>query len=411
MMRRNHVTATPTTTDATKQTATDASALLTPEMLHRFDERAPKYDRENRFFSEDFEELRDSGYLAASLPADLGGGGLDLAQINRLQRQLAYHAPATALAVNMHLYWVGAAADLRAMGDPAGDWILSAAADGKILAAGHGEAGNDLPLLLSSANASRVEGGWELSGHKIFGSLSPVWDYLGVHAMDTSDPAAPKIVHGFLSRDAPGYRIEETWDALGMRATASNDTILERAFVPDEQVALVCAPGFAGAGPFHVALFAWALLGFGGVYAGIAQRTLDETVRRMHERTSIALTRSMAYHPGVQHSVAEMRIAFEGLHAYLDRTCDDWSNGVDHGMEWPLKIVACKHAVVNQAWSIVDAALDLTGGAGIFKRSRFEQLFRDARLGRIHPGNSLLTHELVGKMSLGIDPDEAPRWG
>ena len=47
----------------------------------------------------------------------------------------------------------------------------------------------------------------------------------------------------------------------------------------------------------------------------------------------------------------------------------------------------------------------------MFKRSRFEQLFRDARLGRIHPGNSLLTHELVGKMSLGVDPDAQPRWG
>ena len=119
----------------------------------------------------------------------------------------------------------------------------------------------------------------------------------------------------------------------------------------------------------------------------------------------------MAYHPGVQHQVAEMRIALEAVQAHLDRTCDDWSSGVDHGMEWPLKIVACKYAVVNQAWSVVDAAFDLTGGAGIFKRSRFEQLFRDARLGRIHPGNSLLTHELVGKMSLGINPDEQPRWG
>ena len=404
------MTATLTPTDT--PTPTDpGTTLLTDDMLRRFDERAPQYDRENRFFTEDFEELRESGYLSASLPTDLGGAGLSLSEVNRLQRRLAYHAPATAVAVNMHLFWVGAAADLRKMGDRSGDWILQAAADGKVLAAGHGEAGNDLPLLLSSSQAERVKGGWEFTGHKLFGSLSPVWDYLGVHAMDTSDPENPKVVHGFLSRDASGYRIVETWDALGMRATASHDTILDRAFIPELQTVLVCPPGFAGAGPYHVALFAWALLGFGGVYAGLAQRAYDETVARMHDRTSIALTRSMAYHPGVQHTVAEMRIALEGLTAYLDRTCDDWSNGVDHGMEWPLKIVACKHAVVNQAWSLVDSAFDLTGGAGVFKRSRFEQLFRDARLGRIHPGNSLLTHELVGKMSLGVDPDAQPRWG
>jgi alkylation response protein AidB-like acyl-CoA dehydrogenase len=385
--------------------------VLTDEMLARFDQRAPVYDRENRFFDEDFEELRASGYLNIALPEDLGGAGLSLAGVNQLQRRLAYNAPATALAVNMHHYWVGMAADLRRMGAPGGDWILAKAADGEILAAGHGEAGNDIPVLLSSSTAERVAGGWEITAHKIFGSLSPVWTYLGVHAMDTSDPAAPRVVHGFLHRGASGYRIDETWDVLGMRATASHDTIIERAFIPDDDVVMVSPAGFGGAGPYHVGLFAWALLGFAGVYLAIAQRAFDEVVTKLPQRTSIALTRSMAYHPEVQHTVAEMRIALEAASAYLERVCDDWSTGVDHGMQWPAKIMACKHQVVSQAWSVVDNALDISGGAGIFKRSRLEQLVRDARLGRIHPGNPMLTHEVVGKLSLGINPDESPRWG
>jgi alkylation response protein AidB-like acyl-CoA dehydrogenase len=385
--------------------------LLSEEMLKRFDERAPMYDRENRFFEEDWEELKASGYLSAPLPTDFGGLGMKLNEVNRLQRQLAYYAPATAVAVNMHLYWVGTAAEVHRSGDPSCDWMLEAAGEGHVFAAGHGEAGNDLPLLLSTAKAERVDDGWEITGHKIFGSLSPVWTYLGFHAMDSSNPAAPQIVHGFLNRDASRYHIEETWDTLGMRATMSHDTILDKTFVPDSQVSLVCPAGFAGAGLFHLGIFAWGLLGFAGIYGAIAHRTYDDTVKRMHERTSIALTRPMAYHPGVQHYIAEMRIALEAIDAHLDRVVDDWSNGVDHGMDWPVKIVGCKYDVVTRAWSVVDTAFDLTGGAGIFKRSRFEQLFRDARLGRVHPGNTLLTHELVGKMSLGINPDEQPRWG
>jgi alkylation response protein AidB-like acyl-CoA dehydrogenase len=393
-------------------TTTEApTGLLTEDMLRRFDERAPTYDRDNTFFTEDFNELRDIGYLSACLPPDNGGPGLNLAETNRLQRRIAYVAPATAIAVNMHHYFVGLCADLHRAGDPTGDWVLEKAAEGHVFAAGHGEAGNDVPVLLSSAKADRVHGGWEITGHKIFGSLSPIWTYLGVHAMDTSDPAAPKIVHAFVHRDSPGYRIDDTWDTLGMRATASNDTILDHTFVPDEATILVCPAGFAGAGLYHVSLFAWALLGFAAVYSAIARRAYDDTVIRMHRRDSVALTRSMAYHPEVQHHVAEMRIHLEAMTAHLDRVCDDWAAGVDHGMDWPAKIVACKYDVVNRAWSVVDTALDLTGGAGIFKRSRFEQLFRDARLGRIHPGNTLLTHELVGKLSLGINPDEQPRWG
>ena len=46
-----------------------------------------------------------------------------------------------------------------------------------------------------------------------------------------------------------------------------------------------------------------------------------------------------------------------------------------------------------------------SGGGGL------EQLFRDARLGRIHPANSMLTHEIMAKTLLGISPDETPRWG
>jgi len=385
--------------------------LLDDELLRDFDERAPGYDRDNAFFTEDFEALRERGYFLASLPEAFGGAGLDLAAINRLQRRIAYVAPATAVAVNMHHYFVGLCADLHRVGDPSGDWVLRRAAAGDIFAAGHGESGNDIPVLLSSAKAERVDGGWEFTGHKIFGSLSPVWTYLGIHGMDTSDPDHPQVVHGFLHRDAPGYRIEQTWDTLGMRATMSNDTILDRAFVPDEATIMVSPAGFAGAGMYHVALFAWALLGFAAVYSSIARRAFDDTVAQMHRRTSIALTRLMAYHPEVQHQIAEMRIHLEGMTAHLDRVCDDWAAGVDHGMDWPAKIVACKYDVVTRAWAVADAALDLTGGSGIFRRSRFEQLFRDCRLGRIHPGNSLLTHELVGKLSLGINPDEQPRWG
>ncbi|MDA0770173.1 MAG: acyl-CoA dehydrogenase family protein [Chloroflexi bacterium] len=56
-------------------------------------------------------------------------------------------------------------------------------------------------------------------------------------------------------------------------------------------------------------------------------------------------------------------------------------------------------------------AMDVFGGYGIFKRSGFERLWRDARLGKIHPGNNALSHEFVSKVALGINPDEPPRWG
>ena len=56
----------------------------------------------------------------------------------------------------------------------------------------HAESGNDLPVFLSTANAEKVDGGYKITGHKFFGSLSPIWTRFGFHAMDTSNPEAPR---------------------------------------------------------------------------------------------------------------------------------------------------------------------------------------------------------------------------
>ncbi len=217
-------------------------------------------------------------------------------------------------------------------------------------------------------------------------------------------------MHGFLPRDASGYQIVDTWDTLGMRATQSQDTVLDKAFVPDELVPVVCPAGFAGAGMFHVAIFAWALMGFSSVYLGAARRAFDMTIERMPQRTSVALTNSMAHHPEVQHQVAEMRMLYDAAEALLERTVSDWTAGVEHA-DWPVRLVATRQTVINNSVDIVDRALDLSGGAGAFKRSRLEQIFRDVRMGRFHPGNSMLAHELIGKLCLGINPDDPQRWG
>jgi alkylation response protein AidB-like acyl-CoA dehydrogenase len=387
------------------------SSPLTDQMLARFAARAPEYDQRGSFFTEDFDELRAAGYLRLAVPVELGGLGLPLANVVREQRRLAYHAAPTALAVNMHVYWTGVAADLWRAGDTSLKWLLEAAAQGQVFAAGHAESGNDIPVLLSTTKAERVEGGYRFTGRKSFGSLTPVWTYLGIHAMDTSDPARPTIVHAFMPRDTAGYRIEDTWDVLGMRATRSDDTILEGAFVPDRYIARVVPAGAAGIDGFVLGIFAWALLGFGNIYYGLARRALDLTIESVKTKRSMGLTRTMAYHAEVQHRVAEMGLALEGIEPHLDRVAEDWSTGVNHGAAWPAKIFAAKYHAVEDAWKVVDTSLEVAGGFGIFRRSRLEQLFRDARLGRIHPANSMLTHEMVGKTLLGISPDETPRWG
>lgn len=387
--------------------------VMSEAVLQRCAERAPVYDRENRFFAEDFDELRTAGYFLMPIPSEFGGWGMSLPEVCHEQRRLAYYAPATALGLNMHLYWMGVAADLWHSGDLSLEWILREAAAGEVFAAGHAETGNDIPVLLSTTRAERGDGGYRFYGRKHFGSLAPVWTRLGLHGLDATGPAAPKIVHAFLPRDTPGYRIDETWDVLGMRATRSDDTVLEGCFVPDRYIARMVPAGAAGIDPFVASIFVWALMGFANVYYGLAQYALERTVETVKNKHSIGLSRSMAYHAEVQHSIAEMVIELETIGPALEQAARDWAANTEPSNIASLlrRIIAVKYRAVEGSWRVVDLALELAGGFGIFRGAGLERIFRDARLGRIHPANGFLTHEFLAKMTLDINPDEQPRWG
>lgn len=381
------------------------------DLLDRCHERAAGYDRDNLFFQEDFDELRDAGYLKCALPEEFGGYDMNLFEVGHLTRKLAYYAPPTALALNMHNYWVGVAADLKRAGDNSLDWLLELVSKGEILAAGHSESGNDIPVLFSSTKAEKVRGGYKFTGRKSFGSLSPVWTYLGLHGIDTSDPQAPKIVHGFASRDTKGITIKENWDVMGMRATRSDDTLLDNVFVPDTQIARIVPAGAAGMDPFVLSTFCWALVNFGNVYCGLATRLRDLSIESLQTKQTITMERPMSHHPAAQMGLADIVLELNAIVPQLDTLARDWSDTTDHGLDYALRIIATKYNAVEGAWRIADKALELSGGFGMFKKSELERLYRDCRAGRFHPANSTLSHELLAKMTLGIDPDAQPRWG
>src|SRR2546421_10342775 len=73
-----------------------SSSGLTQALLERCRERAPGYDRDNKFCLEDFKELKAAGYLKMAIPKKFGGPGMTLSEVSRETRRLAQDAPATA---------------------------------------------------------------------------------------------------------------------------------------------------------------------------------------------------------------------------------------------------------------------------------------------------------------------------
>jgi alkylation response protein AidB-like acyl-CoA dehydrogenase len=227
--------------------------------------------------------------------------------------------------------------------------------------------------------------------------------------MDTNDPLRPMIVHGFVPRRAPGVTVIDTWDAHGMRATESHDTVLDGAFVPDEDV-LCVVPAGPPTDPAVGVMQVWAMTLIANVYIGIAERALELGVQDARRRTSIAIPNgTLAHHPLVQQQVAHMHLELDAARAVVDRLARDWVEGVDHGAHWPVQVFAAKWRAATAAMEVVDAACEVVGGSSFRRGTELERLSRDVRAARFHPGTDAFTHETIGKALLEIDP-QGPRW-
>jgi alkylation response protein AidB-like acyl-CoA dehydrogenase len=370
-----------------------AVRYLPDDLLERLRERAARYDRDNAFPTEDLEELTALGYLTVLVPERRGGGGLSLHEVSRLQQGRAGAAPATALAVNMHLMCTAVVRMMLDRGDDSLGWVLDQAAAGEIFAFGISEPSNDWVLQGSTTSAVPMPGdarsaengvGYLLSGTKIFTSLSPVWTRLLVHGLDASDPAAPQLVYGFVERGAPGVEIGEDWDVLGMRASHSRTTVLREVPMLPQYVARRIEPGnvpdlltFAIAAAFQLLL--------GSVYAGIARRALDVAADGLRHRRSAKAEASLAEVPEYRARLAREYLTFQAVPTTLEALARDVDERVEHGTGWPLRLVAARLAATRAARSGAETALVCTSGRGFGNGAEASRLLRDATAGLFHP--------------------------
>ena len=378
----------------------DPAAYLSDELLERIRARAAAVDAENRFPDEDLAELTDAGYLAILVPKALGGAGLGLAEASILQQRLATAAPATALAINMHLVWTGVAKVFSDRGISGLEFVQEGAAAGEVFAFGISEAGNDLVLFGSDTVAEpQPDGSYAFTGTKIFTSLGPVWTQLGLHGLDITSPDGPQVVYAFVPRtDAVTTR--DDWDTVGMRGTQSRTTELHGAVAPADRVVRRVAPG-PNPDPIVFGIFSVFEVLLASVYTGIARRALDLAVLTAKKRTSKKTGLAYADDPDIRWRIAEMALAYDGLLPQISSLATDVDQRADHGALWFAKLSGLKHRAVVAAKQIVDEAMLVAGGSSYFTRNELSRLYRDVLAGMFHPSDPESAHATVAAAWLG----------
>jgi alkylation response protein AidB-like acyl-CoA dehydrogenase len=384
-------------TDRETRVSELAATYLPDELLERFRERADVYDRENRFFDEDLAELKECGYLTLFVPESHGGPGLSLFEVSRLQQRLASAAPGTALAINMHLMCTGVVKALADRGDDSLSWVFDEVMAGEIFAFGISEPSNDWVLQGSTTEAvPTADGGYTLTGVKIFTSLSPVWTRLIVHGAVTSGddgiagpdadaPAEGELVYGFIERSAPGITVSDDWDVLGMRASQSRATILKDVPMKPERVSRVIPAGK------HPDLLTFAITSElpaahrRRLRGSRCARALELGAAGLHKRKSAKAGTTFAEVPEARTRLADAHLDLMPVTAMIDAYARDFDDLVDHGSGWPLRLVGARIKSAEAARSCAETALMCIGGSGFGNKHELSRLFRDATAGLFHP--------------------------
>ncbi|MCW6007424.1 acyl-CoA/acyl-ACP dehydrogenase [Micromonospora sp. CPCC 205371] len=388
--------------------AVDAAAVAS-RLAPRLSARAAQHDRDGSFPVDDFADLRHAGLFGLMVPRALGGAEAGFAEYTAVAYELARGNGATALVFNMHASVTGALGAVteeiaESLGVPdealaARDRMLAQAAAGSWFGVAMSERGAGSRLSKLSTSYERVDGGYHIKGAKTFCSGAGHADAYLVAARSAADQS---VVSQFLvPATVDGLHVEQTWDSLGMRATASHDLHLD-VVVPEDTL----LGGVEGLALVVAQLMPhWLIASYAAVYVGVAQAAIDAAVEHANARGISGLPAVRARIGRADAAVAAARLAVAEAARRVDEEPGDAET---NRWVWRAKLLAGTTAA-DVAASMLEAA----GTSATRRGHPLERLYRDARCGSLHPATSDVCADWLGIAALGGDPDRdgtTPRW-
>ncbi|MBY0331705.1 MAG: acyl-CoA dehydrogenase family protein [Acetobacteraceae bacterium] len=372
--------------------------------------RAPRWDREASFPTENYRDMHANGLLGVCIPAAEGGIGADYRAYSLAAAEMGRYCGATALTWNMHVcstLWSGPLSDdleidaatraehhrrrglhyARILGD--GAVYAQPFSEGGAAAAGTAAFGT---------TARRVPGGYVVTGKKIFASLAGHADFYGVLCTETREGedalSRRNTLYLAIPRDAPGVAVEGAWDPLGMRGTVSRNLVFRDTFV--EEDAALMPPGL-----YFQAATRWPhmFLTLSPTYMGLGQAAYDFTVAYLRGEWPGMPPVKRRMYPTKQIAVAEMRVMLEQTKAL-------WFQSISEARPDPtkdqvLRAWAAQHTVMENAAALAAKAVRTCGGQAMLKSLPLERIYRDARCGSLMlPWTAELCIDRIGREAL-----------
>ena len=365
----------------------------------QFSERAATHDREASFPTDNWHDLANEGFLGLCAPVEYGGLGGDFVTYALVSEELGRHCATPALTFNMHTAtallagWIadelGVNDEQQAHLDRTRPQLWTGMCRDHVI---HSQPvsegrtpGSGGPI---GTSAAAVDGGYEVTGKKIFASLSGIADIHNVVAMVEGDHRTRLLG---VPAKSDGVEIVGDWDPLGMRGTDSRDLLLTKAFVPEDNEVL--PPGVFDAMAQRFPYF-YMTLSFS--YLGLMRAILDLT--RQYLRGELGVESRRDNHVK-QSGWAEMQMIYDKAQSLIYRVLGEAS--VDPTPVALRRAWTATVAVMEGAPEMASLAIRVCGGRSMLRPNKLEQHYRAARCGAtMLPWSVEVSLDRLGKYGL-----------
>ena len=370
-----HIIETTQDPDSVRDDLVGRVRALAPEMQAR----AVVTDLHATFPTENFEDFRRLGLLAACVPAVYGGAGASFSDYVRVSEEVGRYCGATGLTFNMHnatMLWCGQVADLLDFTPQErerheairAEMYRGVVEDGHIHSQPFSEGLAPGATTGVSTRAEPVDGGFLVTGRKIFASLSGSADFYNVTCQVPGDDNIRLLG---VPADADGVSIVDDWDPLGMRGTVSRTLLMDEAFVP-------AGNEWMPPGAYNQAAnrYPWLFLSLCPSYLGLTRGVLDFTGAYLRGEVKGQASGARRDHPVKQAGWAAMNLRYEQSKALLHAAVDDAT--IDPDEDQLATGWAAAVTVMENAAEVASTAVRVCGGQAMLKTFPLERMYRDA---------------------------------
>jgi alkylation response protein AidB-like acyl-CoA dehydrogenase len=250
------------------------------------------------------------------------------------------------------------------------------------------EAGSGSDAFALKTRADRVDGGWKLSGAKLWITNGAEASLYIVLANVAPEKGYKGITAFVVERGFDGFTVGKKEDKLGIRASSTTELLLEGVFVPDANVL-----GEVGVG-YKIAIETLneGRIGIGAQMIGLAQGALDYAMKYMLERKQFG--RPIAEFQGLEFQYAQVATEIEAARLMVYNA----ARLKDAGQPFVKEAAMAKLFSSQVAERAASMAVEFLGGVGFTKEYPVEKFFRDAKIGKIYEGTSNMQLSTIGKL-------------